>query len=114
MAHPGTPQADRTGWHVPDGTAAAYADGTLADSAAWSVDKHLESCAACAARISSLARAGGGGAVLCEVRDAVLTAATGTAPRPAPPSRGRPGPVPGTPPSAPRARCVRPGWRRCC
>ncbi|MFE0630477.1 zf-HC2 domain-containing protein [Streptomyces sp. NPDC058864] len=75
------PRRNRGAWHVPEDTAAAYADGTLADTAAWSVDKHLESCAACSARISALVRAGAGGAVLSEVRDALLTAAARTAPR---------------------------------
>ncbi|WP_431967395.1 zf-HC2 domain-containing protein [Actinacidiphila sp. bgisy160] len=74
------PRRNRGAWHVPEDTAAAYADGTLADTAAWSVDKHLESCAACSARISALVRAGAGGAVLAEVRDAVLAAAAGTSP----------------------------------
>ncbi|MDX2814344.1 zf-HC2 domain-containing protein [Streptomyces sp. PA03-5A] len=106
---PGTPQADRTGWHVPDGTAAAYADGTLADPAAWSVDKHLESCAACAARISSLARAGEGGAVLSGVRAAVLTAATGSVPAPEPPLARAAGARPWR--AAVRsARTLRPAW----
>ncbi|MFF7209923.1 zf-HC2 domain-containing protein [Streptomyces sp. NPDC008238] len=69
------PPADRTGWHVPDAAAAAYADGTLADSAAWSVDKHLESCTACATRLSALVRAGDAGPLLAGVREAVLAAA---------------------------------------
>ncbi|MFF7680828.1 zf-HC2 domain-containing protein [Actinacidiphila glaucinigra] len=75
-------RADRTGWHVPDDTAAAYADGTLAESAAWSVDKHLDSCTACAVRISALVRAGDAGALLAGVREAVLDAAA-PGPRPA-------------------------------
>jgi hypothetical protein len=108
------PRRNRSGWHVPEATAAAYADGTLADTAAWSVDKHLESCAACSARISALVRAGAGGAVLSEVRDAVLAAAAGTAPRTAEPRTAEPRPR--TAAARPwqaavrSARTLRPAW----
>ncbi|MFH8284188.1 zf-HC2 domain-containing protein [Streptomyces antibioticus] len=39
-------------WHATDGLAARYADGTLPESAAWSLEKHLEHCGACAALVS--------------------------------------------------------------
>ncbi|MDX2852063.1 zf-HC2 domain-containing protein [Actinacidiphila glaucinigra] len=108
------PRRNRSAWHVPEDTAAAYADGTLADTAAWSVDKHLESCAACSARISALVRTGTGGAVLSEVRDAVLTAAAGTAPRVAEPrtAEARPRTAVARPwlAAVRSARTLRPAW----
>ncbi|SMF04399.1 zf-HC2 domain-containing protein [Streptomyces sp. Amel2xC10] len=39
-------------WHATDSLAARYADGTLPESAAWSLEKHLEHCGACAALVS--------------------------------------------------------------
>ncbi|MGW1326787.1 zf-HC2 domain-containing protein [Streptomyces antibioticus] len=39
-------------WHATDGLAARYADGTLPESAAWSLEKHLEHCGTCAALVS--------------------------------------------------------------
>ncbi|MGW3242470.1 zf-HC2 domain-containing protein [Streptomyces sp. NPDC001070] len=109
---PRTPHEDRSAWHVPDRTAAAYADGTLPDTAAWSVDKHLESCAACAARISALARAGEGGALLAEVRESVLAAAAGTTARPRTAADSLPGAaVPRPWRAAVRSACaLRPAW----
>ncbi|WP_431950976.1 zf-HC2 domain-containing protein [Actinacidiphila sp. bgisy167] len=63
---------DPAAWHVPDAVAAAYADGTLPETTAWSVDKHLEQCAACADRVSTRARTGPHGATLAQVRQVVL------------------------------------------
>jgi hypothetical protein len=63
-----------TGWHAPDDLVARYADGSLPETDAWSLEKHLESCGTCAARVSRAARAGAAGVVLAEVRDAVLAA----------------------------------------
>ncbi|MFE5185436.1 zf-HC2 domain-containing protein [Streptomyces sp. NPDC056628] len=68
-----------TGWHAPDHLIAGYADGSLPDADAWSLEKHLESCASCAGRVSGAVRATQAGPVLAEVRDTVLEAA-----RPAP------------------------------
>ncbi|MEU1194615.1 zf-HC2 domain-containing protein [Streptomyces sp. NPDC005813] len=62
------------GWHAPDDLVARYADGSLPETDAWSLEKHLESCGPCAARISHAARAGAAGVLLAEVRDAVLNA----------------------------------------
>ncbi|MCX4739129.1 zf-HC2 domain-containing protein [Streptomyces antibioticus] len=39
-------------WHATDSLAARYADGTLPESAAWSLEKHLEHCGTCAALVS--------------------------------------------------------------
>lgn len=63
---------DPAAWHVPDAVAAAYAEGTVRETTAWSVDKHLEQCAACAARVSAWARAGTRAATLAKVRQEVL------------------------------------------
>ncbi|MDG4800130.1 zf-HC2 domain-containing protein [Micromonospora sp. WMMD980] len=42
-----------TGFHVDAGVQAAYADGDLADVDAWSVEAHLDRCAACRTSIAS-------------------------------------------------------------
>lgn len=73
-----------TGWHAPGHLVARYADGSLPESDAWSVEKHLESCGTCAARVSRAVRGTAAGPVLAQVRDAVLTGARGAAPVPAP------------------------------
>ncbi len=69
-----------TGWHAPDDLVARYADGSLPETDAWSLEKHLERCGPCAARVSRAVRASTAGQVLAEVRAAVLTAAPGPAP----------------------------------
>ncbi|MFD8420264.1 zf-HC2 domain-containing protein [Streptomyces sp. NPDC059466] len=76
-----------TGWHAADDLVARYTDGSLPEPDAWSLEKHLESCGSCAARVSHAARAGAAGPVLARVRDAVLdtVAHTARAPLPAPP-----------------------------
>ncbi|MFB7243104.1 hypothetical protein CW362_37165 [Streptomyces populi] len=61
-----------TGWHAPDDLVTRYADGSLAETDAWSLEKHLERCGRCAARVSHAVRAGAAGPALAEVRDAVL------------------------------------------
>ncbi|MER5945016.1 zf-HC2 domain-containing protein [Streptomyces sp. NPDC001904] len=61
-----------TGWHVTEGAAARYVDGTLPEPDGWSVERHVESCAACAVRVSGAARAGAAGPVLADVRAALL------------------------------------------
>jgi hypothetical protein len=77
-----------TGWHAPDDLVARYTDGSLPESDAWSLEKHVEHCGSCAARVSHAVRSGAAGTVLAEVRDAVLTAVREPAPAPAPaPSR---------------------------
>ncbi|WP_393060448.1 hypothetical protein [Streptomyces sp. LN549] len=73
-----------TVWHVGDGLARRYAAGTAAETDAWSLEKHVESCAPCAARVSASVRDRGDAAPLLEgVRAAVLAAAA------AEPVRGR-------------------------
>ncbi|MET7696726.1 zf-HC2 domain-containing protein [Streptomyces sp. NPDC005485] len=69
-------------WHAPDDLVARYADGSLPDADAWSLEKHLESCGNCAARVSRAAREGAAGVVLAEVRDTVLDAVGAAAPAP--------------------------------
>ncbi|MHA5049566.1 zf-HC2 domain-containing protein [Streptomyces sp. SD15] len=87
-----------TGWHAPDDLVARYADGSLPETEAWSLEKHLERCGDCAARASGAARAGAAGVVLAEVRDAILASAVADAPAPAP--------APAPPPVPKRARAV--------
>jgi anti-sigma factor RsiW len=64
-----------TGWHASDRHITGYADGSLPEPDAWSLERHLESCAACAARVSRAVRATAAGAVLAQVRERVLDAA---------------------------------------
>jgi hypothetical protein len=61
-----------TGWHAPDHFVTRYADGSLPESDAWSLEKHLECCGTCAARVSRAVRGTAAGVVLAEVREAVL------------------------------------------
>ncbi|PBC63625.1 hypothetical protein BKI49_12640 [Streptomyces sp. Tue6028] len=69
-----------TGWHAPDDLVTRYADGSLAEADAWSLETHLENCGPCAVRVSHAARAGAAGVMLAEVRDAVLNAVREPAP----------------------------------
>ncbi|MEU5630310.1 zf-HC2 domain-containing protein [Streptomyces rishiriensis] len=63
-----------TPWHTSDDLAARYADGSLPESEAWSLEKHLERCGACAARVSAAVRQSpAAGPVLAQIREAVLT-----------------------------------------
>ncbi|MFF3464457.1 zf-HC2 domain-containing protein [Streptomyces sp. NPDC001984] len=62
-------------WHATDDQAARYAAGSLPEPDAWSLEKHLEHCPACAARVSAAVRDTSAGLVLADVRDAVLGAA---------------------------------------
>ncbi|GGJ37120.1 zf-HC2 domain-containing protein [Streptomyces brasiliensis] len=66
-------------WHATDDLVAHYTDGTLPDPDAWSLEKHLERCGACAARVSASVRGTAAGAVLGEVREAVLREAPAAA-----------------------------------
>ncbi|MGA5044716.1 zf-HC2 domain-containing protein [Streptomyces arboris] len=60
-------------WHVGGELAARYAAGTAAESDAWSLEKHVEACGACAAVVSSAVRAGPEtGPLLAGIRAAVL------------------------------------------
>ncbi|MFF3995331.1 zf-HC2 domain-containing protein [Streptomyces cyaneofuscatus] len=60
-------------WHVDGELAARYAAGTAAESDAWSLEKHVEACGACAAVVSSAVRAGPEtGPLLTSIRAAVL------------------------------------------
>ncbi|MEU2794464.1 zf-HC2 domain-containing protein [Streptomyces sp. NPDC007100] len=54
-------------------TSARYADGTLSEPVAWSLEKHVEGCSRCAATVSAAVRATAPtGVVLDEVRDVLL------------------------------------------
>ncbi|WP_137993376.1 zf-HC2 domain-containing protein [Streptomyces vilmorinianum] len=59
-------------WHVTESLAARYAAGAAAEPDAWSLEKHVEVCGGCAARVSAAVRAGGSGPVLADVRAALL------------------------------------------
>ncbi|MEV7245726.1 zf-HC2 domain-containing protein [Streptomyces sp. NPDC093248] len=72
-------------WHADAGLVARYADGSLAEPDAWSLERHLESCPGCAALVSRAVRGTAAGTVLDEVRRAVLGAAPAGAARSAVP-----------------------------
>ncbi|MFI6008742.1 zf-HC2 domain-containing protein [Streptomyces sp. NPDC051243] len=63
-----------TGWHASDALVTRYANGSLPEPDAWSLEKHLESCGSCAARASRAVRETPAGVVLAEVRETVLRA----------------------------------------
>ncbi|MFF0849725.1 zf-HC2 domain-containing protein [Streptomyces sp. NPDC003280] len=71
-------------WHASAGLVARYADGSLAEPDAWSLELHLERCPGCAALVSRAVRATAAGAALDDVREAVLGAAPARASRSAP------------------------------
>lgn len=62
-------------WHVDGALAARYASGGAAEKDAWSLEKHVEVCGACAARVSAAVRGSAAGPALADVRSAVLGAA---------------------------------------
>ncbi|MGW8883977.1 zf-HC2 domain-containing protein [Streptomyces sp. NPDC055749] len=63
-------------WHVDEELAIGYAAGTAAETDAWSLEKHVEACGSCAARVSSAVTARDGmGAALADIRATVLAAA---------------------------------------
>ncbi|MFB7831636.1 zf-HC2 domain-containing protein [Streptomyces sp. NPDC056056] len=71
------PPADGPGspglpWHVSDALAHRYAEGSAAETDAWSLEKHVEACAGCAGRVSAAVRAGTAGPVLASVRAELL------------------------------------------
>ncbi|MEU7659348.1 zf-HC2 domain-containing protein [Streptomyces lincolnensis] len=68
-----------TDWHAPDDLALRYADGSLPEADAWSLEKHLEHCTSCASRVSRAVRGTTAGVVLAEVRESVLGAAPAAA-----------------------------------
>ena len=74
-------------WHVCDDLAARYAGNDLPEPDAWSLEKHVESCAGCAGRVSEAVRATAAGVVLAEVRDTLMAAVP--AARPAQPAPAR-------------------------
>ncbi|MEU1664524.1 zf-HC2 domain-containing protein [Streptomyces sparsogenes] len=86
-------------WHVTRPQAAAYADGSLPETDAWSVEKHVEACASCAARVSAAVRAGTAAPALADIRAALLAFATADAPAEAtaPAEAGAPEPAPDAP-----------------
>ncbi|MFF7408720.1 zf-HC2 domain-containing protein [Streptomyces lydicus] len=80
--HQGDHGTTRAGsaWHVDAETSARYADGTLSEPDAWSLEKHVEACTRCAATVSRAVRATGEAAAdLAEVRASVLLAVADTA-----------------------------------
>ncbi|MFJ8229253.1 zf-HC2 domain-containing protein [Streptomyces sp. NPDC094448] len=70
----------RGGRHIGQALAAAYARGTVREPDAWSLEKHLESCGACAGVVSAAVRETAAGTVVADVRASVLGAVgtTGT------------------------------------
>ncbi|MFJ4323647.1 zf-HC2 domain-containing protein [Streptomyces tricolor] len=65
-------------WHAPADLIARYAEGVLPEPDAWSLEKHIETCATCAPRVSAAVRDTAAGAVLAQMRAAVLDRVTGT------------------------------------
>ncbi|MEU0374059.1 zf-HC2 domain-containing protein [Streptomyces sp. NPDC006283] len=65
-------------WHVSDELAARYATGSAPEPDAWSLEKHVESCTACASRVSAVVGAGDAGALLAELRSELLATAAST------------------------------------
>ncbi|MFG2625584.1 zf-HC2 domain-containing protein [Streptomyces sp. NPDC048473] len=62
-------------WHVGGELAERYAAGSVAETDAWSLEKHVETCGACAARVSAAVRARREAAALLDgVRAGVLAA----------------------------------------
>ncbi|MGW1033331.1 zf-HC2 domain-containing protein [Streptomyces antibioticus] len=108
-------------WHATDGLAARYADGTLPESAAWSLEKHLEHCGTCAALVSRAVTttAPATAAVLAEVWARVEADVTAGVETGAPERATARDAVPGTPPApapapvpAPRPHGPRPHGAR--
>ncbi|MFE0736573.1 zf-HC2 domain-containing protein [Streptomyces sp. NPDC058855] len=59
-------------WHVTDALALRYATGTAPEPDAWSVEKHVENCGPCAARVSAAVRTGRAGPALASLRTDLL------------------------------------------
>ncbi|PAZ12472.1 hypothetical protein CLM62_29800, partial [Streptomyces sp. SA15] len=101
-----------TGWHASDDLVTRYGDGSLPEPDAWSLEKHLETCGGCAARVSRAVRETAAGVVLAEVREAVLSVprtAPATATAPASPA---PAPAPAPAPEKTPVPSVRPRLAR--
>ncbi|MFC9592726.1 zf-HC2 domain-containing protein [Streptomyces sp. NPDC056944] len=60
-------------WHVSGTLARRYAAGAAPETDAWSLEKHVESCAPCAALVSAAVRASTAGPALAAVRADLLT-----------------------------------------
>ncbi|MFF5531720.1 zf-HC2 domain-containing protein [Streptomyces cinerochromogenes] len=92
-------QRERRLWHASDDLVARYAQGDLPEPDAWSLEKHVEDCAGCASRVSAAVRGTAAGAVLAQVRAAVLesapTPAVSSAPTASRAPVGRPTPAGG-------------------
>ncbi|MFE3902340.1 zf-HC2 domain-containing protein [Streptomyces sp. NPDC059153] len=70
-----------THWHVGGELAERYAAGSVAETDAWSLEKHVETCGGCAAQVSAAVRARQEAAALLDgVRAGVLAAAAEGAP----------------------------------
>ncbi|MGW7420417.1 zf-HC2 domain-containing protein [Streptomyces sp. NPDC054813] len=67
-------------WHASDDLTLRYADGSLPEADAWSLEKHLEVCTDCATRVSAAVLETAAGVELAEIRDLILTA-TATRPK---------------------------------
>lgn len=109
--------------HTGTALAARYARGALPEGEARVVDRHLESCARCAATVSAQVSDTSAGAALAAVRENVLRSAREPGARsraaraPARTAGGRPGPGGGTWPLLPSPAALtalraalRPGW----
>ncbi|MFJ4844751.1 MULTISPECIES: zf-HC2 domain-containing protein [unclassified Streptomyces] len=102
-------------WHVSGALAARYASGAVPDSDAWSVEKHVEVCEACAGLVSAAVRSGPAGPVLTAVLADVRAVTAGrqpaeaAGPRVAARSEAGVPTVAGAPRPGPVARLVRAG-----
>ncbi|MEU9156415.1 zf-HC2 domain-containing protein [Streptomyces sp. NPDC048417] len=67
-------------WHASDDLTLRYADGSLPETEAWSLEKHLETCTTCATRVSAAVRNTAAGPALAEIRDLVLAEVGDSAP----------------------------------
>ncbi|MER5441307.1 zf-HC2 domain-containing protein [Streptomyces sp. NPDC002790] len=69
-----------TAWHVSEQAAQRYAAGSLLEPDCWSVERHVEACEVCAARVSGAVTVGAGGVAVAAVRELVLGAVRFQAP----------------------------------
>ncbi|MFI0714360.1 zf-HC2 domain-containing protein [Streptomyces inhibens] len=68
-------------WHADEAMGRRYADGSLPEPDAWSLEKHVEACGRCAAAVSAAVRATGtAGPLLEDVRGALLRTVAEEAP----------------------------------
>ncbi|QGZ50945.1 zf-HC2 domain-containing protein [Streptomyces sp. QHH-9511] len=61
-------------WHVTEALATRYARGAAPEPDAWSLERHVETCTACASRVSAAVAATPAGPALAHVRSALLAA----------------------------------------